>query len=153
MGVVEFELTRTVHAPIDDVFARLADIARYDDWMPRQGSILKRTEVTSPGDPELGTTYLDTTSFGATPGEIVEFEVPHTLVFHWWDKTKAGKVKAEGWPGYSLEAVDPDNTLVRHRARLRTAGTYRLATPVLARIARRERAATLAALATSFEPR
>lgn len=151
MGVVEFELTRTVHAPIEEVFARLADITRYDDWMPRQGSILRRTEQTSPGDPELGTTYLDTTSFGATPGEIVEFQAPHTLVFHWWDTSRAGKVKAEGWPGYSLEAADPDQTVVRHRARLRTAGTYRLATLVLARIARRERAATLEALATSFE--
>jgi uncharacterized protein YndB with AHSA1/START domain len=151
MGVVEFELTRTVRAPIADVFARLADINRYDDWMPRKGSILRRTEQTSLGDPELGTTFLDTTSFGDTPGEIVEFETPHTIVFHWWDTTRAGKVKAEGWPGYSLEAVDPDTTLVRHRARLRTAGTYRLATPVLARIARRERAVTLEALATSFE--
>ncbi|EAP97910.1 hypothetical protein JNB_13138 [Janibacter sp. HTCC2649] len=153
MGVVEFELTRTVHAPIEDVFARLADITRYDDWMPRQGSILRRTEVTSSGPPQLGTTYLDTTSFGATPGEIVEFEAPHTIVFHWWDTTKAGKTKAEGWPGYSLTGTGPDTTLVLHRARLRTAGTYRLATPVLARIARRERAATLQALATSFEPR
>lgn len=150
MGVIEFELTRTVHAPIEEVFARLADINGYNDWMPHKGSIFRRTEQTSPGDPAVGTTYLDATSYGPTPGEITELEAPHTLVFHWWDKTKAGRLKAEGWPGYTLEPVGEGATLVRHHARMHTYGVYRLATPIFRRLAVRERTATVNALATSF---
>lgn len=151
MGVVEFELQRTVQAPIDAVFARLADITSYGDWMPSKGSILKRTELTSPGEPGLGTTYLDDTSYGAAPGEISEFEPPHKLAFHWWDSTGKGKVKFEGWPGYTLTADGPGGTVVRHRTRVQTHGIYQMATPVLRRIAMKERTATLEALAASFE--
>ncbi len=151
MGVIEFELTRTVRAGIQDVFARLSDINGHNEWMPEQGSMLRRTRQTSPGAPALGTTYLDETSYGPTPGEIAEFEPPHTLVYHWWDKSKAGRLKLEGWPAYRLEAKDDGTTLVRHTARMHTYGLYRLATPVLRRIAKKERAATLEALAASFE--
>jgi len=112
--------------------------------------MLRRTQQTSPGAPALGTTYLDETSYGPTPGEIAEFEPPHTLVYHWWDRSKAGRLKLEGWPAYRLEASDPDSTLVRHHAKIRTHGVYRLATPFLRRIAKKERAATLEALAASF---
>lgn len=150
MGAVEFELERTIQAPIKQVFARLADITGYDDWMPEKGSMLRRTVQTSPGEPTLGTTYLDETSYGPTPGEIVEFEPPHTLVFHWWDKSKSGKLKLEGWPGYSMDADGQGATLVRHHAKMQTYGLYRLATPVLRRIALKERTATIEALAASF---
>jgi uncharacterized protein YndB with AHSA1/START domain len=153
MGVIQFELTRTVQAPIEDVFARLADIEGYNDWMPKKGSMFRRTRKTSPGPTTVGTTYLDETSAGPTPGEIAEFDPPRTLVYHWWEKSKAGKLRLEGWPGYALESGDAETTLVRHHAKLHTYGLYRLATPILRRMAVRERAATLTALAASFEDR
>ena len=118
MGVIEFELERTVAAPIEAVFARLADIDGHNDWMPRKGSILRRTRQTSAGEPGLGTTFLDETAFGPTPGEIVEFEPPRRLVHHWWDRARSGSLKAEGWPGYSLESVADGTTLVRHHAKM-----------------------------------
>ncbi|GAA3215333.1 SRPBCC family protein [Microbacterium terregens] len=152
MGVIEFDLTRTVHAGIPEVFARLADISGYNDWMPDHGSMLRRTQLTSPGAPALGTTYLDETSFGPTPGEISAFQPPRTLVYHWWIRSKAGRLRVEGWPAYRLEASDDHTTLVRHNAKVHTYGMYRLATPILRRIAKKERAATLEALAASFEP-
>ncbi len=151
MGVIEIELERLIHAPIQQVFARLADIEGHNDWIPNRGSILRRTQQTSPGEPALGTTYLDRTSFGPTPGEIAEFEPPHTLVYHWWNRSKGGRLSLEGWPAYSLVDTDDDETLVRHRAKMVTHGTYRLATPVLRRIATRERTATMEALKASFE--
>jgi uncharacterized protein YndB with AHSA1/START domain len=151
MGVIEFEVTRIVHADISDVFARLADINGHNDWMPTTGSTLRRTRQTSPGPPALGTTYRDETTFGPTPGEIVEFQPPHTLVYHWWDTSKAGKLKLEGWPAYRLETSTEGSTLVHHNAKLHTHGVYRLATPVLRRIAKKERTVTLEALAASFE--
>jgi uncharacterized protein YndB with AHSA1/START domain len=151
MGVIEFELERTIRAPVRDVFARLSDIEGHNKWMPKKGSILRHTQQTSPGEPALGTTFIDETTFGPTPGEIVEFHAPHTLTYHWWDSSKSGKVKAEGWPGYSLETADDGTTLLRHHARMYTYGIYRLATPILRRIAVRERTATVDALKASFE--
>lgn len=153
MGVIEFDVTRIVHAEISDVFARLADISGYNDWMPKSRSMLRSTRQTSPGPPALGTTYRDETTYGPTPGEIVEFQPPHTLVYHWWDRSKQGKLKLEGWPGYRLEAGDGGSTLVHHNAKLHTYGLYRPATPVLRRIAKKERTVTLEALAASFEKR
>jgi uncharacterized protein YndB with AHSA1/START domain len=151
VGIVEFELVREINAPVEAVFARLADIEGHNDWMPKKGSMLRRTQQTSPGEPTLGTTYVDDTSVGKTPGEIAEFEPPHKLVYHWWDKTKAGKVKAEGWPGYALEVKDPNTTLVRHRGTLHTHGIYRLATPIFRKMAVKERTAVVDALKASFE--
>ena len=153
VGIVEFEVVRQIRGPIEQVFARLADIEGHNDWMPGKGSILRGTRQTSPGEPTLGTTYLDQTSFGPTPGEVVEFDRPHRLVYHWWDSSKAGKVKVEGWPGYRLEVTDDDTTLVRHQASLHTHGLYRVVTPLLRWIAVRERTATMDALAASFEGR
>jgi uncharacterized protein YndB with AHSA1/START domain len=151
MGDVEFELQRTVKAPVAEVFARLADIEGHNRWMPRKGSILRETRQTSPGPPGVGTTYEDSTRVGRTPGEIVEFEPPRRLVYHWWDSTSSGKITTEGWPGYTLEPVGEGETLVRHDARLRANGPWRLAKPVLRMLARRERGAVLEALEKSFQ--
>lgn len=149
-GVVDFELVRRVEAPPAEVFARLADIAAYDQWMPRKGSIRRHSEQTSPGEPAVGTTYVDKTLFGPTPGDVAELVRPHTLTYHWWDRSRSGRLNMEGWPGYTLEALDDGTTLVRHRARIHTHGIYRLVTPVLRRIALRERTTTLEALQASF---
>ena len=151
MGVIEFELERTVKAPIHDVFARLSDINGHNEWMPKKGSIFRHTQQTSAGEPTQGTTFLDETVYGPTPGEIVQFQAPYSLVYHWWDRSKSGRLKAEGWPGYSLETADDGTTLVRHHAKMHTYGIYRLATPIFRRIAVRERTVTIDALRASFE--
>ena len=150
MGVIEFELERIINAPIELVFERLADIEGHNGWMPKHGSILRHTQQTSPGKPTVGTTFLDQTRYGPTPGEIVECQPPHRLGYHWWDRSKSGKLKVEGWPGYSLVVADENTTLLRHDARMRTYGLYRLASPMLRRIAVRERTTTIDALKASF---
>ena len=153
MGVIDFEIERRIKRPVGEVFARLSDIDGHNEWMPKNGSILRHTRQTSPGEPTLGTTFLDETTYGPTPGEIVEFDPPHSLVYHWWDRTKSGKLKVEGWPGYSLENGDDGTTIVRHHAEMHTHGIYRLATPIFRRIALKERTATVDALKASFESR
>lgn len=150
MGTIELELERRIGAPIADVFARLSDINGHNDWMPRKGSIFRGTEQTSSGEPGLGTTFIDQTTYGPTPGEIAEFDPPHTIVYHWWDRSRSGKLKAEGWPGYSLEPAADGTTLVRHHAKMHTYGLYRLATPIFRRLALKERTATINALKDSF---
>jgi uncharacterized protein YndB with AHSA1/START domain len=109
MKPIEFELERTVPAPIDQVFARLVDID--------------------------------------------ELEAPHTVVFHWWQKSKRGKLTFEGWPSYSLEPSGEGATLVRHHAKLVPYGVWRLGRPVFRFLAVRERTITVNALKASFEPR
>jgi len=152
MTTTEFELERTIQAPIDQVFARLVDINGHSEWMTGGGSMLKASRQTSPGAPTVGTTYVDETKHGPMQGEIVELEAPHHVVFHWWDTSRSGTIKFEGWPSYSLEPAGGTETLVRHHAKLSTYGVYRLATPVLRRIAVRERTVTIDALKASFGP-
>ncbi len=120
--------------------------------MTGAGSMLKVTRQTSPGKPTVGTTYVDETARGPLPGEILELEAPHKVVYHWWVKSKKGKLKYEGWPGYSLQHSGENGTLVRHHAKLVTYGVYRLASPIFRRFAIRERTATIDALKASFEP-
>jgi uncharacterized protein YndB with AHSA1/START domain len=152
MGDVEFEIQRTVAAPIGEVFARLADIEGHNAWVPGRGSILRGTRQTSPGPVAAGTTYEDRTRMGTMPGEIAELDAPSRIVYHWWDRSSSGTTRMEGWPGYTLEAVGEGETLVRHHVRLRANGIRALGTPVLRIIARRERTATLDALVRSFAP-
>ncbi|NPC42036.1 SRPBCC family protein [Nocardioides sp. zg-1230] len=151
MGEVEVEVERTVAAPIDEVFARLADIEGHNAWVPGRGSILRQSRQTSPGPVEVGTTYEDRTRMGAMPGEVAELDAPHRIVYHWWDRSSSGRTRMEGWPCYALEAVGERETLVRHHARLRANGVRALGTPLLRVFARRERTATMDALVRSFE--
>ena len=74
---IEFEIQRTIPAPVDQVFARLVDIEGHNDWMVNTGSMLKHTRQTSPGEPAVGTTFVDETTQGAMPGEIAEMDA-HT---------------------------------------------------------------------------
>lgn len=152
MSPIEFDLERTVQAPIDQVFARLVDIDGFNEWMPKKGTILTRTRQTSPGAPTVGTTYVDETTHGPLPGQIEELEPPHKVVYHWQDTSKAGKVRAEGWPAFFLEPAGEGATLVRHHARLIPYGAYRWVAPIFRRLAIRERTTTLDALRASFEP-
>jgi uncharacterized protein YndB with AHSA1/START domain len=150
MGDAELNLERMIKAPISVVFDRLADIEGHNAWQPHKGSIRRKSVQTSPGSVGQGTTYEDSTLFGKAPGEVETFERPGRLVYHWWQKAPWGATLAEGWPGYTLESVGEGETLVRHDARLKTYGIYGPATPVMKRIALRERTAVLDALEASF---
>lgn len=150
MASTEFEIVRTIPAPIEDVFARLSDIEGHNAWVPGKRSILRQTRQTSPGPVGLGTTYEDSTTVGTTPGAVEEYDAPTRIVYHWWDKTGSGKVKMEGWPGYTLEAVDANTTRVVHSARMVANGVYALSMPVLRWLARRERTTVLEGLEASF---
>ena len=151
MKTVEFDLERVVQAPIDQVFARLVDIDGYNAWMPKKGTMLKETRQTSPGEPAVGTTFIDETTQGPMPGDIAELEAPHRVVFHWWEKSKAGKLTLEGWPGYTLEPDGENATRVHHHAKLKMYGIWAFGSPIFRRFAVKERTVTIDALQASFE--
>jgi len=151
MKPIEFELARTIHPTLDQVFASPVDIEGHNDWMADTGSMLKHTRQTSAGEPTVGTTFVDETSQGPMPGEITEMQAPHTLVYHWWEKSKSGKLKFEGWPSYHLLPTSDSETLVRHRGKLVSYGIWRLGTPIWRRFAIKERTITVDALKASFE--
>lgn len=150
MRPIEFELERTIPAPMDAVFARLVDIDGYNDWLVGTDSMLRRTRQTSPGPPRPGTTFVDETSQGTQDGQIVELQAPHTVVFHWWDTSRSGRRTFQGWPGYRLEPLGDNETLVRHRGRLLAYGVWQLGKPLWRRLAIRERTRVVDALAASF---
>jgi uncharacterized protein YndB with AHSA1/START domain len=151
MEPIEFEIQRSIRAPIEQVFARLVDIDGYDGWMAGTGSMLRHTRQTSPGEPTVGTTFVDETIQGEMPGEIAALETPHTVVFHWWQRSRSGRLTFEGWPSYHLESAGDNETLVRHRAKLVSYGLWRLGRPVWRRFAVKERTITVDALKASFE--
>jgi uncharacterized protein YndB with AHSA1/START domain len=151
MDPIEFELERTIRASIDRVFSRLADIENYNEWMADTGSMLRQTRRTSRGESAVGTTFVDETSQGLIPGEIAEMDAPHTIVFHWWQKSKSGRLKFEGWPSYHLQPSGESETLVHHRVKLVSYGVWRLGTPILRRLAIKERTITVDALKASFD--
>jgi uncharacterized protein YndB with AHSA1/START domain len=151
MRAIEFEIERTIRAPIEEVFARLIDIDGYNAWMAGTGSMLRQTHQTSPGPPAVGTTFVDETSQGSMPGEILELKAPDSIVFHWWERSRSGKLKFEGWPSYRLELSGEAETLVRHRGKLVSYGAWRLGTPIWRRFAIKERTTTVDALRASFE--
>ena len=149
MGAVDFMLERRVAAPPAEVFARLVDIEAYNEWMPRKGSIRRRSEQTSTGNPAVGTTYVDHTRMGRFVGEVTE-HVPATRIafsetLSWFDRplTRAR-------PSYVLEA-DGDSTVVHHVAEGELYGPMRLLKPVAAWMATRERTHTVASLERSLE--
>ena len=78
-------------------------------------------------------------------------EAPHRIVYHWWEESKSGKLKFEGWPAYHLQSSGDSETLVRHRAKLVSYGVWRLGTPIWRRFAVKERTITVDALKASFE--
>jgi uncharacterized protein YndB with AHSA1/START domain len=151
MKTIEFVLERTVRAPIDQVFARLIDIEGHNEWMPKKGTMFKHVRQTSPGEPRVGTTYVEETTQGPQSGEIVELEAPHKVIYHWWDKSTTGKLTFEGWPGYALEPAGEHSTLVRHHAKLAMYGIWSLGAPLFRRLAVRERTTTIDALRASFD--
>ena len=150
MGEAELHLERMVKAPIDAVFDRLADIESINEWQPHKGSIRRGSRKTSPGPVGPGTTYEDSTLFGKAPGEVETFEQPTRLVYHWRQKAPWGSMLAEGWPGYTLEAVGARRDARAPRRAAQDVRNLWSRDPVMKRIALRERTAVLDALEASF---
>ena len=145
---VRYETRATIDRPINDVFARLADLDGYRTWMHRTG-LFRRSGQTSDGPLGLGTAYFDATRMGTFRGEVTDYEPPARLGFRetlrWF-----GSDLMEARPEFILDATG-DKTIVRHVAEGELFGMMRLMKPVAALLARSERARTVESLRRSLE--
>ena len=146
--MIRVELDTVMASPIDDVFGRLIDLADYARWMPKRGLFIRSVQ-TSTGPVGVGTTYDDRGWMGTFRGQVEEYHPPTRVVFReqlrW-----LGVPIMEARPAYDLAAI-PTGTEVRHTAEGRLFGIFRLMAPVVAWLARGERARTLRALKESLE--
>ncbi len=147
--MLRVEIRRLIERPIEDVFERLVDIDRYPDWMPA-GGMFRSCTKDSEGPVGEGTRYTDHTVLGAVPGEIVEFEPPHRVVFR-YDARLFGVPVMRGWPGYTLEHAGEGRTRLIHVAEARLVGPFNAFRPLIQRVAEGERGRTVDALERSFE--
>jgi len=147
-STVRFESRTTINRPIEEVFARLADLPGYRAWMHRTG-LFRRCDQTSDGPLGKGTAYFDATRMGTFRGEVTDFEPPSRIGFRetlrWF-----GSDVMEARPEYFLEA-DQEQTIVHHVAEGELFGWMRMMKPVAALMANSERTRTVASLRRSLE--
>lgn len=129
MSMIRVDVHETIDQPLQEVFGRLADIDGYREWRAGGGGIFLTCTQDSPGPVGEGTQYTDRTRLGMVRGEVVEFDPPSRLIFHYTSRL-FGRTTIEGWPGYTLSTGDTGGTLVHHHAEARTYGPLRLLEPV-----------------------
>lgn len=147
-SIVRFESQAEIQRPVSEVFARLADLPGYRQWMHRTG-LFRTCEFTSANPVREGSTYVDSTWMGTFAGEVTEFVPPTRIAFRetlrWF-----GSPMTQARPAYVLEG-DENTTLVHHVAVGELYGWMRFMKPVAAWLANLERSRTLDSLKRSFE--
>src|SRR6478736_733699 len=147
-STVRYESRTTIHRPMEAVFDRVADLARYGTWMHRTG-LFRRCGQTSDGPLGKGTSYFDATRMGTFHGEVTDVEPPSRIGFQetlrWF-----GSEVMEARPEYVLEA-DQGKTILIHVAEGELFGWMRLMKPMAELMAKSERARTVESLKRSLE--
>ena len=135
MKTIEFDLERTIHSPIDQVFARLVDIGGYNAWMPKKGSMLKRTRQTSPGEPSVGDDVRRRDESGRAAGGDRRARGAEQGRVPLVGEVEGRQAQVRRLAGYLLQGSAENETLVRHHAKLNVHGTYGFAAPIFRRLA------------------
>lgn len=146
--MVHVELDSMINRPPEDVFERLTNISDYARWMPRSGVFIK-SEKTSAGPVEKGSTYYDKGRMGTFKGEVSDFSKPNRVAFRETLRWLGMRVM-EARPGYVLKTVD-GGTQVHHVSDGQFYGVFKLMQPMAAVIARGERKRVVNALKRSLE--
>jgi uncharacterized protein YndB with AHSA1/START domain len=146
--MIKVEMDTVIARPIGDVFGQITNLSDYSRWMRKLG-IFVRSEQTSEGPVAMGTTYYDKGRMGTFRGEVVEFQVPTKVVFRETVRW-LGLPVMEARPGYELVSTDT-GTEVHHTAEGQLFGPFKVMKPMVALMARGERARTVRALKASLE--
>ena len=125
------ETSVVINRPVEEVFTYVADPSNIAQWA---GPVVEAKQ-TSEGPVGLGTTSTRVTQFlGRTiesTYEIIEYE-PNN---YYKDKTTSGPVPIDS--RMSFESVD-DGTKVTIAGEIESSGFFKLAEPILARMAKRQ---------------
>ena len=147
--MIRFEITRLIERPREEVFARLANIDGYNEWLSHS-RIFRGTTVRAGANPiGPGTRFEDQTPVGVFEGEILEYVPPQRIAFRQILSWMGGPV-FESRPAYLLGSSHA-GTDVLHVAEGEVFGAYRLIEPYVRQLAVEERTRTLDALEQSFQ--
>ncbi len=127
----EVEGTVVINRPIEEVFAYIANPENASQW---QGAVVEAKQ-TSEGPVGVGTTGQSTSHFlgrrAESTWEVTEYELNRKASL----KTTSGPVSYENFA--TLEAVD-EGTKATLAAEYEVGGFFKLAEPILARMAQRQ---------------
>jgi uncharacterized protein YndB with AHSA1/START domain len=142
--MVRIEESVVINRPVEDVFAFMSNPENDPQWQ----SETTETEITSQGPIGVGTTYLDVTHFLGrrieSIYEFTEYEINKKLSL----KTTSGPIPIEATITY--ESVE-NGTKVNFSARGEAGGFFKLAEPLVARMAQRSWTANYANLKDLLE--
>lgn len=142
------ERDAVIERPIDEVFARVSDVAHYDRWMSRRGIFRKSVQLDQ--DPvHQGTPYLDKGLMGTFHGDVAEFDSPRHILYR-EDLHLFGRSVMEARLSYDLGPV-PGGTAVHNVADSTLFGVFRLMRPMVKLMGPGERRRTMDSLKRSLE--
>jgi uncharacterized protein YndB with AHSA1/START domain len=130
--------TTDIDGPGETVFALIADLTRYDRWLPRSRAFGAVTQV-SHTPVGLGTTYVNTGPSGAMHGSVTDYQPPARIAFQQSMPVKlllfAGTLEMH--IRYTLEPVG-QATRVSRDVTFHLPGVLKVAQPIVAATVRRE---------------
>ena len=127
------------------VFDLISDLPNYGRWLPGSSAFGATTEV-SPYPVRLGSTYLDAGPSGRRPGSVTEYDRPTRIAFHQTMVAKKGPLTAntEVYIRYTFEPVEGATFVTRDvDLRVRIAGLWQIADPLVVAAFRKENARLL----------
>jgi carbon monoxide dehydrogenase subunit G len=143
------DFTIDIACPVEQVFTLIADLPKYQEWLPPSGLYAGST-VASDSPIKLGTTYLDHSKQATLHGRVTAFEPPHALAFHQETGLALGRLIVD--IQYRLEPLG-DGTRVHRTTAPRLTGVLALLGPVIVRSIRAENTRTLATMKQHLESR
>ncbi len=130
--------TADIEGPSETIFALIANLIQYDQWLPRSRAFGAVTQV-SPTPVGLGATYVDTGPSGAMHGSITDYQPSSRIAFR-----QSMPVKLLLFTGtlemdirYTLERVG-QATRVSREVSFQLPGVLKAAQPIVVATVRRE---------------
>jgi uncharacterized protein YndB with AHSA1/START domain len=145
MAELQFEMV--IQRPVDAVFALIADLPNYDQWLPPStlyGTVTQYSELPV----HAGTHYVDQGRMSRMTGVVTEFEPPTRIAFRQTSVMLFGALTVDVY--YTL-AAEGDATRVGRQVVVRSHGAYSLLEPVLLGQIRKESERILAAMKAHLE--
>ena len=140
------DFTIDIARPVEQVFALIADLPNYHQWLPPSGLYGTTTQV-SDTPLTLGATYIDGKQ-ATLHGRVTEFRPPNALAFHQEAQLLLSRLSID--IRYRLEPLG-DHTRVYRTTTPRLSGVLALLQPMIERPIRKENLRTLAMMKQYLE--